>query len=244
MKIALQLYSIREITEKHGLCAALDQAKELGYDGIEFAGLFGLDANHAKAELDKRGLGCAGFHDGYTDVLEHTDAMIEKAKICGAYSLCVPYFDADSAEEWTDFAKKLDAAGEKFQKAGIRLGYHNHEHEIKPIAPGIRPIDIILANSSPKNVFFEMDTRHVKAAGEDPAALAKKYAGRIPVLHARDWDGNDDCEVGSGLIDFEATVREGGMPEWFVVENENKDLARNIRQNAASVAYLRKTFRH
>lgn len=80
MKIALQLYSIREITEKHGLCAALDQAKELGYDGIEFAGLFGLDANHAKAELDKRGLGCAGFHDGYTDVLEHTDAMIEKAK--------------------------------------------------------------------------------------------------------------------------------------------------------------------
>ena len=49
--------------------------------------------------------------------------------------------------------------------------------------------------------------------------------------------------MGSGLVDFEATVREGGMPKWFVVENENEDLAQNIRQDAASVDYLHQTFR-
>ena len=242
MKIALQLYSIREITEKDGLCAALDKAKEMGYDGVEFAGLFGLSAEEAKAELDKRGLGCAGFHDGYEEVFNNTDTMIEKAKICGAYSLCVPYYDTDSAQGWAAFAKKLDDAGAKFAKEGILFGFHNHEHEIRTIEGGVRPIDIILENSKPENVFFEMDTRHVKAAGEEPAEFAKKYSGRMPVLHARDWNGKEDCDVGGGIVDFVSTVREGGMPEWFVVENENEDLEMNIRQLKSSVKYLRETF--
>ena len=85
MKIALQLYSIKDISEKEGLCAALDKAKELGYDGVEFAGLFGLTPEEAKAELDKRGLECAGFHQGWGS---DWDQAVKMAKICNAYSLC------------------------------------------------------------------------------------------------------------------------------------------------------------
>lgn len=239
MKIALQLYSIKDISEEKGLPAALDKAKELGYDGVEFAGLFGLTPEQAKNELDKRGLGCAGFHDGYELVFNETDAEIEKVKICGACSLCVPYYKAESIDGWVQFGKKMDEVGEKFRRAGILLGYHNHEFEFAAM-DGIYPIDAILGNSRPENVFFEMDTRHVAVAGSNPADFAKKYAGRIPVLHARDTDGKDDCAVGSGIVDFEAVVKESGMPEWFVVENEN--FGKNEQQLADSVTYIRKTF--
>lgn len=239
MKIALQLYSINDISTEQGLCAALDKAKELGYDGVEFAGLFGLTAEQAKAELDKRGLGCAGFHEGIDNVYPDPTERINMAKICGAYSLCVPYYNTDSAEKWAEFGRQLNEVGAKFKAAGIPFGFHNHPHEFVPV-DGKLPIDIILENCSPENVFFEMDTRHVIAAGYDPAEYAKKYSGRVTVLHARDTTDECDCAVGAGKVDFPAVIEQIGIPEWIVVENEN--FGKNEKELADSVTYLRNTF--
>ena len=239
MKIALQLFSIKDISEEKGLCAALDKAKELEYDGVEFAGLFGLTPEQVKAELDKRGLECAGFHEGYNSVFENPQKAIDMCKICNSYSLCIPAFGADTAEQWLEFAKKLDEVGKKFHDAGIPFGYHNHRHEFVPV-DGKLPMDIILENCKKENVFFEMDTRHVVIAGVRPEEYIKKYADRVTVLHARDTDGNEDCAVGAGLVDFKAVMDIIGVPDWFVVENEN--FGKNEKQLADSVSYLKNTF--
>ena len=240
MKIALQLYSIKNISETAGLPAALDKAKELGYEGVEFAGLFGLSPAEAKAELDKRGLACAGFHEGYNVVAENPEKAIEMCKICDAASLCIPAFAADTAEGWIEFGKSMNELGKKFRAAGIPFGYHNHRHEFVPLADGRLPMDLILENCDAENVFFEMDTRHVKIAGVAPEEYIKKYPNRVTVLHARDTDGNEDSAVGAGLVDFPAVMDVIGMPAWFVVENENFDT--NEGQLADSVTYLKKTF--
>lgn len=236
MKIALQLYSIKDISEKEGLCAALDKAKELGYDGVEFAGLFGLTPEEAYAELEKRGLECAGFHEGFYSSPEKGIAMV---KACKAASICVPHFAADTVEGWTEFAKQLNENGKKYREAGILYGYHNHIHEHRAI-DGKMPIDIIFENCDKENVFYEMDTRHVALSECDVVEYAEKYADRIKILHARDTNGEHDCAVGAGIVDFEAVVAKTGVPAWFIVENEN--FGKNEKELADSVTYLRNTF--
>ena len=241
MKIALQLYSIKNISEEKGLCAALDKAKELGYEGVEFAGLFGLTPAEAKAELDKRGLLCAGFHEGFGgNVAENPEKAIEMCRVCGADSLCIPHYSSDSAEGWEAFGKSMNEIGKKFRAAGILFGYHNHRHEFEPLPDGRLPMDLILENCEPENVFFECDTRHAVIAGVKPEEYLEKYAARVPVLHARDTDGTDDCAVGAGLVDFPAVMDVTGVPAWFVVENEN--FGTNEKQLADSVVYLKTTF--
>ncbi|MGN1121747.1 MAG: sugar phosphate isomerase/epimerase family protein [Eubacteriales bacterium] len=241
MKIALQLYSIKNISEEKGLCAALDKAKELGYEGVEFAGLFGLTPQQAKAELDKRGLLCAGFHEGYGgNVADNPEKAIDMCKICDAFSLCIPHYAADTAEGWAAFGKSMNEIGKKFRAAGIPFGYHNHRHEFEPLPDGRLPMDILLENCEPENVFFEMDTRHVVIAGVKPEEYIKRYASRVTVLHARDTDGEHDSAVGAGLVNFPAVMDVIGVPEWFVVENEN--FGTNEQQLADSVTYLKNTF--
>ena len=237
MKIALQLYSIKDISEKEGLCAALDKAKELGYEGVEFAGLFGLTAEEAKAELDKRGLECAGFHLGWGS---NWDEALEMAKICKAYSLCIPHFNADTTEKWDEFGKTMNEIGKKFTDAGIYFGYHNHVHEFRLADDGKMFIDHILDNCEEKYVFFEMDTRHVALSEVKPEKYIKKMPNRVKVLHARDTNGEKDTAVGAGIVDFKAVMDVIGVPEWFVVENEN--FGTNETELADSVTYLKNTF--
>lgn len=237
MKIALQLYSIKNISESEGLCAALDKAKELGYDGVEFAGLFGLTPHEVKAELDKRGLGCAGFHQGWGS---NWDDALEMAKICEAYSLCIPHFNAKTTEEWDNFGKEMNLIGKKFMDAGIYFGYHNHVHEFKLADDGKMFIDHILDNCDKQNVFFEMDTRHVALTEVKPEKYIKKMPDRVKVLHARDTNGTADTAVGAGIVDFPAVMDIIGMPEWVVVENEN--FGKNEKELSDSVTYLRNTF--
>lgn len=239
MKYGLQLYSIKNISETQGLPAALKKAAELGYDSVEFAGFFGLDSNAVKAELAKNNLEAAGIHYGYNDIKKDPKAAVEFSKSVGAYSVCIPHAIFPTAAEWVDFAKTINEYGKMFNDAGIIFGYHNHRHEFEPV-DGQMPIDLILENSDPKNVFFELDTRHVVIAGKDPVEYAKKYSGRIPVLHARDTDGTADCAVGYGLVNFPEVVKATKNIGLYIVENEN--FGTNEKQLLDSAEYLRKNF--
>lgn len=239
MKYALQLYSIKDISENNGLAATLKTAKEMGYDSVEFAGFFGLTTEQVLAELAKNELGVMGLHHGVGELRKDAAACVKLAKDLGAVSLCVPHYNTDSAKGWADFGKELNEYGKMFRDAGILFGFHNHVHEFVPVE-GKMPIDLILENSDAENVFFEMDTRHVALANVDPVEYAKKYCGRINVLHARDTDGTEDCAVGEGIVNFKDVVKEGGNVNLFVVENEN--FGKNYDQLVRSAAFLRKNF--
>lgn len=239
MKYALQLYSIKGISEEKGLRETLKAAKAMGYDSVEFAGFFGLTVDEVLTELDKNGLEVMGLHHGINELRKNAAECVKLAKDLGAYSLCVPFYNTDTVQGWIDFGKELNEYGKLFREAGILFGYHNHVHELKEL-DGCRPIDLILENSDKENVFFEMDTRHVALADVNPVDYAKKYAGRINVLHARDTDGTVDCAVGAGIVNFKDVVKYGQNVNMFVVENENFD--ENEKQLIDSAEYLRKNF--
>lgn len=239
MKIGLQLYSIKTTSETKGLPAALKKAHELGYDSVEFAGFFGLTPSEVLEELKKNDLEVAGIHHGYGELVKDVKECVKLAKDVGAYSLCVPSASFETAKEWENFGKQMNEWGKYFREANILFGYHNHRHEFVPV-DGQMPIDLIFENCEPENVFFEMDTRHVVIANADPVYYAKKYTGRIPVLHARDTDGTEDCAVGYGKVDFPAVEKAANVIKLYIVENEMFDT--NSEDLKKSADYLRKTF--
>ena len=236
MKIGVQLYSIKNISETEGLAAALKKAHELGYNCVEFAGYFGLTPDEIQALLKEYNLEVAGIHQDINGLRQDFDGVLKTAKEIGAYSLCVPWYNCETVDEWIKLANELNEYGKKFREAGILFGYHNHAHEFKEI-DGKRPIDIILENTDAENVFFEMDTHHVVNGGCSPVEYAKKYAGRIPVIHVKENKGGNDTTVGTGDIDFPAVFKNAGKIDYYVVENENHGT--NIKEIEDSAAYLK-----
>ena len=240
MKAALQLFSIKDISEGKGIFEALRIAKELGYEGVEFAGYFGKTPEELKSELDRLGLEVAGAHihaDGFAD--ERIDETIKGLEILGAYSTCIPWYTIETAEQAASAGKLFDSIGKKVTAHGIKFGYHNHVKEYAEIDEKLI-IDIILENSSPENLFYELDCRHAAISNHNPIVEAIRYSGRIPVLHARDTDMEKDVAVGCGVVDFPTVVKEANGVEWLVVENGN--IGSNLEELRVSAEYLKEKF--
>ncbi len=251
MKLGLQLFSLIGIMDKpDGLRTVMKHAADAGYDGVEFAGFYGLSADEVVEELKKNNLETAGVHLGWDNMnlenLENNPAdVIATAKKIGAHSVTFASYNGKDEQDWIAFAKKIDNFGKMFREAGILLGYHNHRHEFKQIN-GKYVIDILLENCDPKNVFWELDPRHIVIAGVDPVEFAKKYSGRVPVLHMRDIekltgpDTADDTAVGSGIVDIPGVVKASGAHDWLVVEEGPGE--NNLEHIKMSADYIRKTF--
>ena len=235
-QIALQLFSINNISKEKGLRETLRVTAELGYNSVEFAGYFGLTINEIKEELKKYNLSVAGAHIGITEFENNYEETVRGLKELGAYSACIPYAKFDTAEEWANFGKRLNVIGEKLRKDGILFGFHNHIIEFEEF-DGKKIIDIIFENCDPENVFFEFDTRHCAIAGVNPVSYAMKYSGRIPVLHARDTNMEKDTATGSGVVDFKSVDREANGINAFVVENGN--IGSNLDELRDSAAFLK-----
>ena len=235
-QIALQLFSINNISKENGLRETLRVTAELGYNSVEFAGYFGLTIDEIKEELKKYNLSVAGAHIGISEFENNYEDTVKGLKELGAYSACVPHAKFDTAEEWANFGKRLNVIGEKLRKDGILFGFHNHVIEFEELN-GKKVIDIIFENCDPENVFFEFDTRHCAIAGVNPVSYAMKYSGRIPVLHVRDTDMKKDTAAGSGVVDFKSVDREANGIQAFVVENGN--IGSNLEELRDSAAFLK-----
>ena len=235
-QIALQLFSINNISKEKGLRETLRVTAELGYNSVEFAGYFGLTIDEIKEELKKYNLSVAGAHIGISEFENNYEDTVKGLKELGAYSACVPHAKFDTAEEWANFGKRLNTIGEKLRKDGILFGFHNHVIEFEELN-GKKVIDIIFENCDPENVFFEFDTRHCAIAGVNPVSYAMKYSGRIPVLHARDTNMEKDTATGSGVVDFKSVDREANGIKAFVVENGN--IGSNLDELRDSAAFLK-----
>ncbi len=91
-----------------------------------------------------------------------------------------------SASDWTAIAQRLNEAGAKLSRVGLRLGYHNHNAEFTRLPNGRLAYELLVAETDPKLVDFELDLGWARSAGLDPAALLRNYRGRITQLHFKD----------------------------------------------------------
>ncbi|MDY3243146.1 MAG: sugar phosphate isomerase/epimerase [Candidatus Limiplasma sp.] len=263
--IGLQLYSVRDDLEKD-FEGTLRKVKALGYDTVEFAGLFGHSAEEVRGLCKEIGLVPLSAHVPFVDMINDPDGVLKVYADIGCKFVVIPYLTEEYRPGQPKFQEVIDGAkllGEKAKALGMQLCYHNHDFEFVKLN-GEYALDILYKEVPADILETEVDTCWVKVAGEDPSAYLRKYTGRAHIVHLKDFAGeksehmyaligiDDDKKeeeankfefrpVGYGKQDFSsilAAAKDAGA-EWVVVEQDQPSMGKTPMECAEmSINYL------
>ncbi len=207
-KIGLQLYSVRNEMEKD-FEGTLKAVAEMGYEYVEFAGYFGKSAQEIKALLDKYGLKCVSVHQGVEWFLEEGKAACDFLKTFGVRMAVVPWYAAENHKGnpgWETTLVNFARVAQLLADCGMVMGYHNHDFEFGTYE-GKYLLDWLYETFPAELLQPEVDTCWVHYAGVDPAAYLRKYAGRMQVVHLKDFS----CD------------KLGGGPVYALIDKDGKE---------------------
>ena len=263
--IAVQLYSVRD-NAAADFYATLKSVKEMGYDGVEFAGLYGNEPAQIKAWCEELGLVPISAHVPYVDMLQNPMGVLSAYAEIGCKYVVVPYLMPEHRPDHPNFpyvVEFIGCLGKAAKSLGMQMLYHNHDFEFLTI-DGKYALDVLYDTVPADLLKTELDTCWVNVGGEVPAEYIKKYSGRTPVVHLKDFYGekSDDMyeligiekkgpkrpsgfefrPVGSGIQDFPAILaaaKDAGA-EWVVVEQDNPSMGLTPLECAEkSIGYLK-----
>lgn len=222
MKAALQLYSIKNETERD-MIGSLKRVAEIGYEGVEFAGYQNISAIEMKKALDDYGIISIGSHIGFDRITNAIDEELEYNIEIGSKYLILAYAQMKTMDELLNIADALNKAAEKAKGTGIKIGYHNHSHEFSKI-DGEYALDLLINNTS-DDVIFELDVFWAAYAKVDPVEYIKTRK-KIEIIHLKemkDYESKENVEVGSGILNIPLIVSEARIrgAKHFIVEQEN-----------------------
>jgi sugar phosphate isomerase/epimerase len=222
-KIGIQLYTLREqLNDNFHSC--LKKLAAMGYDGVEFAGIYGgLNPEQLAEELRELGLSACGMHLPVTAIADKNSDAYRYAKAINCKYLVTSLAGCFTSE----FARVVEdciEAGRVAAEQGLQFVYHNHAQEFQQIN-GKCVLDLFYEQTPAIQVKAELDVYWIKKGGEDPVAYVKKYAARLPLIHLKDMDGTDGsfAAVGSGVIDFPGIidVAYDSAAEWVIYEQDS-----------------------
>lgn len=224
--IGLQLYSVRHDCERD-LPGTLKAVAKMGYDGVDFAGYYGYDANEIRSMLDDLGLKTCGAHLGLNTLLgDELKRTVEFQRILGNKYLIVPGLPEsrrNSRAAWLETAGLFNEIAEKLEPEGMLTGYHNHSIEFTPM-DGEMPWDTFYGNTR-KEVIMQLDTGNALHGGADPVPFLEKYPGRAITVHLKEYSKtNDKALIGEGEVRWDDVFRlceTIGGTEWYIVEQES-----------------------
>lgn len=186
--IAIQLYSVREELEKD-FSGTLRKIKALGYEGVEFAGLYGHKPAEIKQILKEIGLLPVSAHVPFVDLIADPAKVVGEYAEIGCAYIAIPYLTPEyrpGADKFNEVIEGAKIIGKAANDAGLVLLYHNHDFEFEKI-DGEYALDILYSSVSSDLLKTEVDTCWVNVAGENPSDYLRKYIGRSPVVHLKDF---------------------------------------------------------
>lgn len=188
--IGLQLYSVRN-EMKADFEGTLRAVKAMGYEGVEFAGLFDKEPAYIRDLLAEIGLVPVSAHVPLSDMLGKGDALFAAYAEIGCKWIVVPYLPEDWRLDKKDPAETFATIAKVAAQAkahGLTMLYHNHDFEfVRDPASGKYFLDMLYEQVPADLLETEIDTCWVGVGGEDPATYLKKYAGRAPIVHLKDY---------------------------------------------------------
>lgn len=193
LPVAVQLYSVRDEMEKD-FYGTIKLMKEIGYDGVEFAGLFDQNPEEIKAFCDEIGIVPISAHVPYYDMLENPEAVLSDYAKIGCKYVAVPYLTEECRPGTDGFAATVEGIrkiAEAAKALGIQLLYHNHDFEFVKIGEEYA-LDVLYSTIPEDLLKTEIDTCWVNVAGVNPAEYIEKYSGRSPVVHLKDFKKNGE----------------------------------------------------
>ncbi len=188
LPIAIQLYSVRDdmAADFEG---TLKKIKALGYDGVEFAGLFGKKPEYIRDLLKEIGLIPVSAHVAYAEMMGDIEKTMSAYETIGCKFIAIPYMTDEYRPNGAKFAEALEnmkVLGKAAKEHGMTLLYHNHDFEFVKIGDEYG-IDVMYKTVPAELLETELDTCWVNVAGENPSNFVLKYSGRTPVVHLKDF---------------------------------------------------------
>ena len=247
-KVGIQTYTLRKIFEENPL-ETLEMIKRVGYDYVE------LNARNfektspleLKSMLDRVGLKSPASHISLDMLKGDLKPLITTSKTLGFKYVVVPWINDDVRElkDWKTHAKLMNEVGRQLTDNGIRLAYHNHQFEFVDLGGGTTAMEILLNDSDPENLDFELDLFWAYLADADILGLFKSNPGRFKLCHIKDMGANkadfatasyDQISsnlmknVGEGIIPFESYFKHNAMSgmRYFIAEHDNPKLPYDV----------------
>jgi sugar phosphate isomerase/epimerase len=249
-KYGLQLWTLREAIVKDPK-AILKQVASFGYSHVEsFEGSMGMFWGMKNVEFKKYitdlGMTMHSTHFGSDKDFEKKAA--DAAEIGIKFLTMAWEGPGKTIDEYKKYADDFNKKGDICKKNGIRFAFHNHDYTFRPLE-GQFAQDVLMSNTDPALVDFEMDIYWVVTAGQDPEAWLKKYPNRFRLCHIKDRtknagtdEGKNSIELGTGIIDWNKvlkTARDNGMQQ-YIVEQEFYPNGTPLQAVQVNAEYMKK----
>ena len=221
LPVGIQVYGLRDQLENtpENFGSVMRQIKAYGYDGVELAGLYGLEPAYVRDTLKEIGLTPISAHVPLADMMSDADAVARDYALIGCKFVVVPYLPEEYRPLTGGFdqvIEEMTAIGKVMAGYGLTLLYHNHDFEFVKMPDGSFGFDEIYCRVPESSLKAEPDTCWIKVAGQDPVKYIEKYSGRCPIIHLKDFikEGNptnlykligietEESENSDGIFEF------------------------------------------
>ena len=215
LPVGIQVYGLRDLLENtpENFKSVMQKVKDLGYDGVELAGLYGLEPEFVKNTLAEVGLTPISAHVAFDEMMNDIDKVIADYSAIGVKYLVMPYMAEEyrpaNPEGFKKFLPLFNEVGEKIHKAGMTFLYHNHDFEFVKLENGKWGYDEMFDSIPSENLQSELDTCWCDVATGEAPEFVKKYTDRIPVVHLKDYIKKGEVKNMYKLIGIEEEESEG-----------------------------------
>jgi sugar phosphate isomerase/epimerase len=244
--IGLQLYSLRNQFAKD-VPGTLDKVHGYGLKYVELAGTYNLAPEKFGELLTARGLKAVSGHFPFERYRDDVEGIARDAKALGLqYAGCawIPHEGDFDEKQCRAAAAVFNKAGEALAKHGLKFFYHCHGYEFRPHGDGTL-MDLLMKETNPKFVRFQMDVFWVMHPGADPVKWLEKYPKRWELMHVKDMkkgvkgdftghsDVSNDVALGTGQMNWTGILkaaRKAGV-KWYFIEDESPASETQIPQS-------------
>ena len=193
-----------------------------GYKDMGFGPLIGMKASDLRDKIRTAGMTCVSCHYGYGELKDHLDERMAYAQELGLQQMIISTFwlpKEAKMSDWMNAVADANKWGAVTKKAGIQLGFHNHDFEFHKI-DGVLIYDQLMKEFDPDLVKMQFQVGVVQL-GYQAADYFKKYPGRFVSMHLQDWspEAKKDVAIGQGIVDWKAlfaAAKTGGVKNYFV----------------------------
>lgn len=256
LPVGIQVYGLRDLLENtpENFKSVMTEIKNMGYDGVELAGLYGIEPETVRDILNEVGLIPLSAHVPLVDMIADAEKVAKDYKTIGVSYIVVPYLPEEYRHNTPGYPvviEEMKRIGAVMKMYGLKLLYHNHDFEFVTLEDGTFGFDDIYTQVPSDILMVEPDTCWIKVAGQDPAGYVRKYGSRCEVVHLKDFikEGNpknlykligietEESDEDTGIFEFRPVgfgqmiwepilnAAEEAGSKWVVVEqDEHYDL--------------------
>jgi sugar phosphate isomerase/epimerase len=205
--IAVELYTLRDhLRDADAIAASLQRVREIGYEGVELAGLGPIEPTRLARLLSDAGLVVGSAHVPWERLRNEVDAVLEDCRTWSCDHVAVPILPPEyrNAAGYRRFGAEAVEVADTLRSAGVRLSYHNHSFEFECFGSK-SGLELLFEASGPA-LGGQLDTYWIQHGGGSPAGWIRRLRGRVPTVHLKDMvimEGEPTmAEIGEGNLDW------------------------------------------